>query len=96
MLYQANIISPYFEKVLANAYSLQNYGDLLVDVLRKEICALKFRKMHTKTEKKNNNKCILSFFIERNTHITSILVYCSVQCLFCFRLVIWKVQEVPQ
>ena len=31
----------------------------------------------------------------RNVHITSILVYCSVQCLFCFKLVILKVQEVP-
>ena len=34
--------------------------------------------------------------MERYAHITSILVYCSVKCLFCFKLVILKVQEVPQ
>ena len=68
-------------------------------VLRKELCALKFRRMHTKSEK-NIKKFILSFFLlirmERNAHITSILVYCSVKCLFYFKLVILKVQEVPQ
>ena len=67
-------------------------------VLRKELCALKFRKMHTKSEK-NIKKFILAFFINqvgKNTHISSILVYCSLKCLFCFKLVILKVQEVPQ
>ena len=34
--------------------------------------------------------------MEKNAHITSILVYCSLKCLFCFKLVILKVQEVPQ
>ena len=34
--------------------------------------------------------------MERNAHITSILVYGSVKCLFCFKLDILKVQEVPQ
>ena len=67
-------------------------------VLRKELCALKFRKMHTKSEK-NIKNFILSFFINQDgkkcTHYF-ILVYCSVECLFCFKLVILKVQEVPQ
>ena len=58
----------------------------------------------------NSEKCIrslkiyqnfiLSFFLlikmEWNPYITSILVYCCVQCLFCFKLVARKVQEVPQ
>ena len=67
-------------------------------VLRKELCALKFRKMHTKSEKITKNLfCHFSSIrMERNAHITSILVYCSVKCLFCFKLVILKVQEVPQ
>ena len=47
----SNRILPYFEEVLVNALSLQNYGDFLMDVLRKELCALLFRKMHTKPEK---------------------------------------------
>ena len=67
-------------------------------VLRKELCALKFRKMHTKSEK--NIKNLFCHFLlirmERNAHITSILVYFSVKCLFCFKIVILKVQEVPQ
>ena len=56
-------------------------------VLRKELCALKFRKMHTKSEK-NIKNFILAFFINqdgKNTRITSILVYCSLKCLFCFK-----------
>ena len=44
-------ILPCFEKVLVNALSLQNYGDFRMDILRKKLCALKFRKMHTKSEK---------------------------------------------
>ena len=67
-------------------------------VLRKELCALKFRKMHTKSEK-ISKKLFCRFFINqdgKNAHITSILVYCSLKCLFCFKLVILKVQEVPQ
>ena len=32
--------------------------------------------------------------MERNAQITSILMCCSVKCLFCFKLVILKVQEV--
>ena len=67
-------------------------------VLRKELCALKFRKMHTKSEK--ISKILFCRFLlirmERNAHNTSIPVYCSVKCLFCFKLVILKVQEVPQ
>ena len=61
-----------------------------MDVLRKKLCALKFRKMHTKSEK-NIKNIILSFLLirmERNARITSNLVYCSVKCLFCFKLVI--------
>ena len=34
-------------------------------VLRKELCALKFRKMHTKSEK-NIKNFILSFFINQD------------------------------
>ena len=52
-----------------------------MDVLRKKLCALKFRKMHTKSEK-NIKKLILSFLLirmERNARITSNLVYCSVK-----------------
>ena len=69
-------------------------------VLRKELCALKFRKMHTKSEK--ISKFLFCRFLlirmERNAHNTSIPVYSrlSVNCLFCFKLVILKVQEVPQ
>ena len=69
-----------------------------MDVLRKELCVLKFRKMHTKPEK--ISKILFCRFllirIERNAHITSNLVYCSVKCFFCFKLVIFNVQEVPQ
>ena len=36
-----------------------------MDVLRKKLCALKFRKRHTKSEKKSK-KNILSFFINRD------------------------------
>ena len=38
---------------------------------------------------KNIKKNILSFFInqdERNAHISSNLVYCSVKCLFCLKI----------
>ena len=31
----------YFEKILVNAFSLQNYGDLFLDGLKKKLCALK-------------------------------------------------------
>ena len=57
-----------------------------MDVLRIELCALKFRKMHTKSEK--NQKyyfVVLLIRMERNAHMTSNLVYCSVKCLFCFK-----------
>ena len=60
----SNKILPHFEKVLVNALSLQNYGDFRMAILRKELCALKFRKMHTKSEK-NIKNFILSFFINR-------------------------------
>ena len=55
--------------------------------LRKELCALKFRKMHTKSEKNIKNLfCrFLLIRMEINDHITSILVYCGVKCLFCFK-----------
>ena len=61
-----------------------------MDVLRKKLCALKFRKMHTKSEK-IPKKIFCRFLLirmERNACITSNLVYCSVKCLFCFKLVI--------
>ena len=61
----SNRILPYFEEVLVNALSLQNYGDFQMVVLRKELCALKFRKIHTKSEK-NIKNFILSFFINRD------------------------------
>ena len=70
-----------------------------MNVLRNELCALKFRKKCLQNLKKYQNKIFCRFLLirmERNAHITSILVYCSVKCLFCFKLVIWKVQEVPQ
>ena len=58
-----------------------------MDVLRKDLCALKFRKMHTNSEKVSKNCFIvfLSIRMERNAHITSVLVYCSVKCLFCLK-----------
>ena len=36
-----------------------------MDILRKKLCALKFRKMHTKSEK-NIKKFILPFFINQD------------------------------
>ena len=65
-----------------------------MDVLTKELCALKFRKCIQNLEKN-----ILSLFTNqdgKNAHLTSNLVYCSVKCLFCFTLNILNVQEVPQ
>ena len=57
-----------------------------MDGLRKELCALKFRKMHTKSENNFKKKIFCRFLfirMERNAHINiSILVYCSVKCLF--------------
>ena len=55
-----------------------------MDVLGKDLCALKFRKMHTKSEKISKEIfCrFLLIRVERNAHITSILVYCSEQCFF--------------
>ena len=69
-----------------------------MDTLRKKLFALKFRKMHTKSEKiYEKNSCVfLLIRMERNAHITSNIVHCSVKCLFCFKLVILNVQEVPQ
>ena len=68
-----------------------------MDILRKKLCALKFRKIHIKSEKYQKIFCrFLLIRMERNAHITSNLVYCSVKCLFCFKLVILNVQEVPQ
>ena len=69
-----------------------------MDVLRKELCALKFRKMNAKFE--NISKILFCRFLfirmKRNAHITSILVYCSVKSLFCFKLDILNVHEVQQ
>ena len=61
----SNRVLPYFEEVLVNALSLQNYGDFRMVVLRKELCVLKFRKTHTKSEK-NIKSFILSFFINQD------------------------------
>ena len=93
----SNIILPYFEEILLNDLPLQNYGDVKVAVLRKVLCALKLKKIIQNLKKYQN--FILSFLlikIERNPEINSILVYCSVQCLFRVKYVAWKVQEVPQ
>ena len=67
-------------------------------VLRKVLCANKFRKCIQNLKKISKNLFCRFLLIKmgRNAHITSILVYCSVKCLFCFKLVILKVQEVPQ
>ena len=49
--------------------------------------------------KKISNTLFCNFLfirMERNAHISSNLVYCSVKCLFCFKLVILNVKEVPQ
>ena len=51
----SNRILPYFEEVLVNTLSLKNYG---MDIL-------KFRKIHTKSEK-NIKNFILSFFINQD------------------------------
>ena len=59
-----------------------------MDILRKKLCALKFRKMHTKSGKKNKKNLFCRFLLirmKKHAHITSILVYCSVKCLFCFK-----------
>ena len=59
-----------------------------MDVLRKKLCALKFRKRHTKSET-YQKKIFCHFYlirIERNSHISSNLVYCSVKCLFCLKI----------
>ena len=59
-----------------------------MDVLRNELRALKFSKMHTKSEKKYQKNYFVVFLLirmERHAQITSILVYCSVKCLFCFK-----------
>ena len=59
-----------------------------MDVLRKKLCALKFRKMHTKSEK-ISKKIFCRFLLirmERNARISSNLVYCSVKCLFLFQI----------
>ena len=69
-----------------------------MDILGKKLCAFKFRKMNTKSEK-ISKKIFCRFLLirmERNAHITSNLVYYRVKCLFCFKLVILNVQEVPQ
>ena len=44
-----------FEKKHVNALSLQNNGYYFVDVLRKELCVLEWRKIHTKMWKKYRN-----------------------------------------
>ena len=58
-----------------------------MDVLRKKLCALKFRKRHTKSEK--ISKQLFCHFLlirmERNAHISTNLVYCSVKCLLCLK-----------
>ena len=63
-----------------------------MDVLRKKVCALKFRKRHTKSEKKKKKIFCQFLFIrmERNARISSNLVYCLKISY------ILKVQEVPQ
>ena len=48
----SNRFLPYFEKILVNASSLQNYKGLLLESLKKKLCALKCSQMHTKCEKK--------------------------------------------
>ena len=66
-----------------------------MDVLTKELCALKFRKCIQNLKKKIF--CRFSLIrMEKNAHLTSNLVYCSVKCLYCFTLNILNVQEVPQ
>ena len=50
----SNRFLPYFEKILVNASSLQNYEGLLLESLKKKLCALECSKMHTKCEKKKS------------------------------------------
>ena len=55
-------------------------------VLRKELCALNFRKMHTKSEK-NIKKFILSFFINQDRkkcshYFNSSVFWCKMLVLF--------------
>ena len=49
----SNRFLPYFEKILVNASSLQNYEGLLLEGLKKKLCALECSQMHTKCEKKS-------------------------------------------
>ena len=57
-----------------------------MDILRKKLCALKFRKMHTKFEK-NIKKNILSFFINQDGkkcshYFKSSVLQCKMLVLF--------------
>ena len=69
-----------------------------MDILRKKLYALKFKKCIQNLKKYQKIYFVVFFLIrmERNAHITSNLMYCSVKRLFCFKLVILNVQEVPQ
>ena len=58
-----------------------------MDVLRKKLCAFKFRKMHTKSEEKKYQKIILSFFINQDGkkcshYFKSSVLYCKMLVLF--------------
>ena len=79
----SNRFLPYFEKILVNASSLQNFEGLFLKSLKKKLCALESSKMHTKCEKSQND--ILLFLliqVERNVYISKILVYCRLKCSF--------------
>ena len=59
-----------------------------MDIRRKKLCALKFRKMHKKSEKISKKLFCLFLLIrmERNAHITVNRVYCSVKMLVLFQI----------
>ena len=68
-----------------NALLLQNCEYYFVDGLKKELCALECRNMHPKCEKNYHNIMVAFFFNQdgKNAYITQILVYYSVNRLFC-------------
>ena len=69
-----------------------------MDILEKSYVPLNSEKS-IQNLKKYQKKYFVGFLLirmERNALITSNQVYCSVKCLFCFKIVILKVQEVPQ
>ena len=59
-----------------------------MDILRKKLCALKFRKMHTKYEK-NIKNIILSFFINQDGKKCS--HYFKYSVLKCKMLVLFQI-----